>query len=903
MILLIFALISIFGFVGFFIALDIKARIKTIEKDLSRIKYDQCLLKQALSDQKHPPEHAAPPPAPDISFVSPTTANETIESKAQPSVSNPAYTAPSAQAETAQFNSTPSASAPSQPSLEETIGTRWVVYLGGIALALGGLLLARYAIEQSYFGPAARIFSGLILSIALLGAGEKIRRRETESGAITPTPAVLTAAGTTTAFGVIYAAYALYGFIGPGFAFVALGATAIATLLAALLHGPTVAGLGIVGALGAPLLVHTANPSPWPLAIYVAIVVSTSCALARLRQWAWLAISATVGAALWGCLLSASRTPSFAAAAELHFGFHTAIAVFIYSLSRRPISNNFNLNRRLANWAPSFFAVVAILMLGDIANRTEINAFWVMSAAAIIGCLAYGGAARPVFAPVLLLAAGVATVELLQSWPLTTFPKEPSLRELSSPGTFFAFSVLGSTAISWLAGRALWRTLDLPINSAKILAGAAALTPLATLWVSNEVAAQNDYLSTRSIQTLSTLAALVVAGGFLIFARSLRQRQEQNDQFTLGVMATACLAAVALGLNFSLDQGSLTVALALSSLGAAYVELRLDIPALRKAVCAMGLIIAARLAWDPRIVGDDLGTTPILNWLLFGYGVPAISFGLAARMLGKRSQDRSTQIAQTLAIVFTALLAGFEIRHAMSGGDVFRYGASLSELGLYAITGLGFSFALILLDGQNARPVYNRFAQAFAIGATFATAFGLLFALNPLLTGTPVEGGPIFNSLLLAYAIPAAAAATLANTRISERPLWFITMTRLAALALTFTFVTLETRRLFQGPSIGWGKGASSVEIYTYSAVWLILGIALLAIGLVRQSLVTRVASAGVILLAILKVFLYDFANLEGAARALSFICLGAVLIGIGLVYQKFVFQPSARSDNSASAD
>ena len=105
-------------------------------------------------------------------------------------------------------------------------------------------------------------------------------------------------------------------------------------------------------------------------------------------------------------------------------------------------------------------------------------------------------------------------------------------------------------------------------------------------------------------------------------------------------MATACLAAVALGLNFSLDQGSLTVALALSSLGAAYVEHRLDIPALRKAVCAMGLIIAARLAWDPRIVGDDLGTTPILNWLLFGYGVPAISFGLAARMLGKRSQDR-----------------------------------------------------------------------------------------------------------------------------------------------------------------------------------------------------------------------------------------------------------------------
>jgi uncharacterized membrane protein len=286
MMLLIIALMSIFGLIGFFIALDNKTRLNTIEKDLSWIKHHQCIPKQTLFEQNQTPGQTAPPPPSDIIYVSPIITAKTIASNGQLG-SNPAEAAtPTANAEPPLPNSQASPSATSHPSLEQTIGTRWVVYLGGIALALGGLLLARYAIEQSFFGPAARIVSGLLLSIAMLVGGETIRRRESKSGAITPTPAVLTAAGTTTAFGVIYAAYALYGFIGPSFAFVALGAAAIATLLAALLHGPAIAGFGLAGALAAPLLVHSSNPTPWPLAIYVAIVVSASYALARLRQWA-----------------------------------------------------------------------------------------------------------------------------------------------------------------------------------------------------------------------------------------------------------------------------------------------------------------------------------------------------------------------------------------------------------------------------------------------------------------------------------------------------------------------------------------------------------------------------------------------------------------------------------------
>ena len=112
-------------------------------------------------------------------------------------------------------------------------------------------------------------------------------------------PAVLTAAGAVAAFGAIYAAYALYEFIGPAFAFVALGATGVACMFAAALHGPALAGLGLVGSLATPLLVSTNNPNPWALTIYLAVVSGASYGLAHVRRWLWLAVATSVGAAIW----------------------------------------------------------------------------------------------------------------------------------------------------------------------------------------------------------------------------------------------------------------------------------------------------------------------------------------------------------------------------------------------------------------------------------------------------------------------------------------------------------------------------------------------------------------------------------------------------------------------------
>ena len=61
-------------------------------------------------------------------------------------------------------------------SFEERFGASWVVWIGGLALALGGIFLVQYSIEAGLIGPGVRVFLGGLLAAALVAAGEWTRR-------------------------------------------------------------------------------------------------------------------------------------------------------------------------------------------------------------------------------------------------------------------------------------------------------------------------------------------------------------------------------------------------------------------------------------------------------------------------------------------------------------------------------------------------------------------------------------------------------------------------------------------------------------------------------------------------------------------------------------------------------
>jgi len=102
---------------------------------------------------------------------------------------------------------------------------------------------------------------------------------------------------------------------------------------------------------------------------------------------------------------------------------------------------------------------------------------------------------------------------------------------------------------------------------------------------------------------------------------------------------------------------------------------------------------------------------------------------------------------------------------------------------------------------------------------------------------------------------------------------------------LAFIWLTLEVCHAFRGTYIAWGQ-SSNGEWYAYSAAWLAFAATGLAVGLIRRDEWLRRVSLAGIGLVVAKVFLSDMAELEGVLRALSFLGLGAALIGIGYAYR-----------------
>jgi len=113
-------------------------------------------------------------------------------------------------------------------------------------------------------------------------------------------------------------------------------------------------------------------------------------------------------------------------------------------------------------------------------------------------------------------------------------------------------------------------------------------------------------------------------------------------------------------------------------------------------------------------------------------------------------------------------------------------------------------------------------------------------------------------------------------------------------------YLGLEIRTLYHGAVLTRGV-TTDAEQYTYSAVWLIFGVLLLMAGFMLRSQPARLASAAVIALTIGKVFLVDMADLTGIFRALSFIGLGVVLVGIGWLYQRMLFPVSGNGITSVA--
>ena len=118
-----------------------------------------------------------------------------------------------------------------------------------------------------------------------------------------------------------------------------------------------------------------------------------------------------------------------------------------------------------------------------------------------------------------------------------------------------------------------------------------------------------------------------------------------------------------------------------------------------------------------------------------------------------------------------------------------------------------------------------------------------------------------------------------------------VALNLLALIALTREAADYYDRQLAASGRgrMGYAGGAQLrlARDFSYSAIWLVYGAALMAVGFWKRSAFTRWQALFLIAVTIVKVFLYDVSQLEQGYRILSFVALGAVLLAISFIYQR----------------
>ncbi|MBD9371646.1 DUF2339 domain-containing protein [Rhizobium sp. ARZ01] len=831
-----------------------------------------------------------------------------------------------------------SETAPVRESLESRIGARWAVWVGGLALALGGVFMVKYAIESGMLSPAVRLSLAALFGLMLIAAGEFIRRRAqpliANAFQNAMIPGILTAAGALTLFGVTYAAHGFYGYFGAPAAFLLLAAVAFVTIALSLLHGQALAGLGLLASMVTPLLIAVPEPDPWRLFGYLSLTWLATIAASRLRRWQVVPTLANAGLGLWAFLYLAAAEPLAILPLTL------ALVVMLIGIALIWPGSDIGAGEATDN---------ATRQEDALAEDRESEAL--PANAATAGLAAEPVAARwqrwlsPAWVPVSLSAALATVVPAIILAFIHPFP--------ASAMAGFVALVLALAAVGAVRAWALYPAI---LGALCALSGTMVIAGLPGFAV-GMLDRSAAYESATSLPALAdtapvNLILLLSAGFAAIGAAALRLWKERAPGyaalwsmlmaiFPLAIMAVSFLAFG--NLSFDLKHGLVALVFGLAYFaGAEFFSRRLPAadaapvpqwllvsggfgflvlalfaltdglattllvavfglamvfatrfrawPVLPWMMVGSALVVAIRIAWEPTIIGAaNLSRTPVFNQLLAGYGVPALLLAVAAYELRHWPYERVRNLLQALASLFVLLAVAILVRHAMNGGVLDSAVPTLGEQSIYTLLAAGASAIFMTLDLKSPSPVFRYGSMVVGALSMLSILSAHFFALNPYFTGELTGRWPFFNLLLVGYLLPGLAFAGLTWYARGRRPAAYVMLLALTGVALAFAWLSLSVRRYWHGEGIADWKGFLQGETYTYSVVWLLLGVVLLVLGSRFDAKSIRLASAALVLIAVIKVFLFDMANLEGILRALSFIGLGAVLIGIGLFYQKIL--------------
>lgn len=772
--------------------------------------------------------------------------------------------------------------------LEQQFASRWMVWIGGIIMALGVIFLVKIGNDNGLFGPKIRIGIATLFGVMMTAGGELLRRSRFHlslpSGQYIP--AALSGAGIISLYASMLAANYIYGMFSLPVMFIILAIISAVAMLLALTQGPFMAALGILGAYMVPMFISTNSGNVSGLLGYVFLVTAGSLGLLSkiYRRWLWW--GAMAGNYLWLTVAIFINPAEHQIARGLFillttYGF-LALPHFGWRLSAtiRDLKAQYtDIRWQDGMLTGSIAALLLALMpaLGQLGSFTWIT-LW-------LGCIALLllGKRIPSLNWLSVISSVVAGLVLL-SLPSARMERLSWLSELTSANYVAALICLGSLAMIYAAygfyqakqkgqQRELWAGLS-TAAPALLVIGLYYWQPIEWL---------QDYLNISHIVILSVA---LVFGACWYYLADIHYQMDRNIRSIYFIFANLL---VLWSLFEVFSQAVLTLLVAVQLLISAIWISRRRIPVPSQILQFLMALILIRLTFNLAVLSYQ-PTLWGMPWTLLGYGIPVVCLWLTAYLLPNKNYQTAARWAQANGIYLLALWINIELRHLLHGSyQISLDFSSLKDVALHAST-----FGIMALI-YGYKSLHARFGLVYRVGASAAGAITLVLAVlgslllfNPAISAQPVGSLPLLNIVTVAYGLP----TLMLFVALRYWPDWLPKHLKPLGWGLFsllgMVFISMTVRQLWHGdllnqPQIYVG------EQYCYSLAWMMTAIGLMTLGITHNHLLLRRAALALLAVTILKLFLWDMSGLTGFYRPVSFIGLGLCLVGMGWFYQRFV--------------
>src|SRR6185295_16617841 len=198
------------------------------------------------------------------------------------------------------------------------------------------------------------------------------------------------------------------------------------------------------------------------------------------------------------------------------------------------------------------------------------------------------------------------------------------------------------------------------------------------------------YARLREVTADRLWASIATASAFLALLAARRLNGESighGRRIALGVYSAAVVAGTSFAFALVFRNAWLTIALALQIPALAWLEERLRLRELRLFALTLATVVLFRLVINPYILDYDADSLFGAQWILYGYGLPALAFFVGSVIFRRAAEDLTVTVLEAGALAFALLLVGYEIRLWIEG-SVDSPHLSLLEMSLHTLVWL-----------------------------------------------------------------------------------------------------------------------------------------------------------------------------------------------------------------------